>query len=122
MQDIMNRQDSSRFAEIEAKAEVYRLSRDALLDITVPISMAKVHLDLINTINAVHHDVLAMTYAFDDPARSLMRLKRYEGDIFGLITALENLYTSLEPYASMFSATDPAMFLTQFNPANRIRI
>jgi hypothetical protein len=122
LQDIVNRQDESRFDELRSLAELYRLTRDAIVEIPVPEIFAKEHLDLINTLHAVHHDILAMTYTFDDPAFALLRLKRYEDDVFGMIAAFENLYTSLEPYANLFTPNDPAVFFTQFSPTNRIRI
>lgn len=122
LQDILNRQDESRFQELRDLAEIYRLTRDAVIDIPVPGILVKEHLDFINTLHTVHHDILAMTYSFDDPAYSLLRLKRYEGDIFGMITSLENIYVALEPYANIFSTDDPAIFFVQFSPANRNRL
>lgn len=122
LQDILNRRDESRFAELRELAEIYRLTRDAVIEIPVPGLMAKEHLDFINTLHAVHHDILAMTYSYDDPAYSLLRLKRYEGDVFGMIASLENIYVALEPHANLFNTDDPAIFFVQFSPANRNRL
>lgn len=126
LQDILNRRDYSRVEELRSLAELYRITRDAVVDIPVPAPLVKEHLDLINTLHAVHNDVLAMTYSFEDPAFALLRLKRYEEDLRGLVYALENIYVALVPYASLFSPQDPALFFTQFNPelnrTNRIRI
>jgi hypothetical protein len=122
LRDAVNRRDEERLKELAELAEIYRLTRDAVIDVPVPNLLLKEHLDLINALHAIHYDIDGMTYAFDDPAYSLMRLKRYEGDIFGLLTALENMYTSLEPYAEIFEPSDPAVFFTSFNPTNRIRI
>jgi hypothetical protein len=122
LQDIINRQDESRFEELNELAEVYRLTRDAIIDVPVPALLVKEHLDIINTLHAIHNDIKAMTLSFEDPAFALMRLKRYESDVFGMISAFENLYTALEPYASLFTTNDPAVFFVQFNPTNRLRI
>lgn len=122
LQDIINRQDKNRLEELRTLAELYRLTRDAVIDIPVPALLVKEHLDLINTLHAMHNDILGMTLTFDDPAYSLMRLKRYEDDAFGMVKALENMYLAFEPYAGLFVASDPAVFFTQFSPSNRFRI
>ncbi len=122
LQDILNRGDESRMEDLETLAELYRLTRDAIIEIPVPALLVKEHLDLINTLHAVHHDILGMTYTFDDPAYSLLRLKRYEDDIFGMIISFENMYVAFAPYASLFTTTDPAVFFVDFSPSNNIRI
>jgi hypothetical protein len=126
LQDILNRRDYSRLEELRTLAELYRLTRDAVIEIPVPELLVKEHLDIINTLHAVHNDVLAMSLSFEDPAVTLLRLKRYEDDLFGMIYALQNLYQALIPYASSFNPEDPALYFTQFNPdlnrTNRIRI
>jgi hypothetical protein len=122
LQDILNRNDQSRIKELETLSEVYRLTRDAVLEVPVPDMFVKEHLDLVNALHAVHNDILGMTYTYDDPVYSLLRLRRYEDDIFGMIQALENMYVSLEPYATLFTNSDPAVFFVDFSPTNRIRI
>ncbi len=122
LQDILNREDTERIEELREMAELYRLTRDAIVGIPVPQTMVKEHLDLINTLHAVHHDIKGMTLAFDDPAFALLRIQRYEDDVLGMLKALENMYVALEPYASEFSAADPAVFFVDFNPTSRIRI
>jgi hypothetical protein len=122
LRDITNRRDESRIAELQDLAELYRLTRDAVLEIPVPKTLLKEHLDLINALHAVHHDVLGMTLTFEDPAYALMRVKRYQDDILGMVIALENLYLVFEPHASLFTVEDPAVFFVDFNPTNRIRI
>lgn len=122
LQDILNRNDQDRLKELETLAELYRLTRDAIIEIPVPDMFVKEHLDLINAFHAVHNDILGMTYTYDDPVYSLLRLRRYEDDIFGMVQALENMYVSLEPYATLFSTSDPAVFFVDFSPTNRIRI
>lgn len=122
LQDVMNRNDASRISELETLSEVYRLMKEGMLQIPVPAPLVKEHLDLINTFHAINNDIKGMTLAFDDPAYSLMRLKRYEDDVLGMSQALENMYLSLEPYASLFTTSDPAVFFVTFSPGNNVRI
>lgn len=120
LQDIMNRGDKSRLEEIKRLAAMYdRMVQDTLA-IPVPAIFAKQHLDLINTYYAINRDVDAMTMSFDDPAFTLLRLKRYEDDVRGMRLAFENMYASLVPYASVFSVDDPALLFTVFSSNIRI--
>ncbi len=96
--------------------------RDIIIATPVPGSLVKEHLDLINSLHAIHHDIHGMALAYADPAYSLLRLKRYEGDALGLKQSLENMYESLEPYANLFTTDDPAVFFVNFNPRNNVRI
>ncbi len=122
LQDIVNRNDRSRMSEIESLASVYKNTLEDTLEIPVPAIFVKQHLDLINTYLAIHKDIEAMTLSFDDPAYALLRLKRYEEDSRGLYLALQNMYISLEPYAGLFSTSDPAVFFVLFSPTNQNRI
>jgi hypothetical protein len=76
----------------------------------------KQHLDLINTFNALHESIKAMALATEDPALALIRLKRYQDDALGLKLALENMYMTLEPYASLVKPEDPALLFAIFSP------
>lgn len=89
--------------------------RDESLLVPVPKLLLKQHLDLINTYEAVYKDIYAMTYSLEDPAVALMRIKRYEDDVLGLGVALQNMYDSLQPYAGLFSVSDPALLFASFN-------
>jgi len=114
--DIVQNNKPERLSEIETIATVYKNYRDDTLKIPVPAFLVKEHLDLINTYHALHEDIKAMTLAFDDPAVTLLRLKRYQDDASGLVYALQNMYLTLEPYASLVSADDPATLFVLFSP------
>lgn len=116
LKDLLVNEDTSRLTELKSLAEGYRLNRDDILNIPVPTFLVKEHLDLINTINAIHQDITAMTLAIDDPAITLISLKRYQEDAEGLGYAMQNMYLSLEPYASLFTINDPAALFVYFSP------
>ncbi len=122
LQDILNRNDRSRLSELEKLTEVYAKTIQDTLVVPVPRIFVKQHLDLINTYLAVQKDIEAMTLSFDDPAYSLLRLKRYEDDTKGLYLALQNIYKALEPYAGLFTANDSAVLFILFSPTNQNRI
>jgi hypothetical protein len=119
LQDILTRNQTQRITELKSIAEAYKRNRDAMLATPVPVLLIKEHLDLINTLHAIHIDIVAMAAAVDDPAVALLRLKRYEDDATGLGLALENMLRALTKYSGSFTPNDPAMlFITLTNNQN----
>tara|TARA_B100000508_G_scaffold14367_2_gene9808 strand:+ start:2516 stop:3412 length:897 start_codon:yes stop_codon:yes gene_type:complete len=116
LHDILTTNDQSRITELNSLVEVYRGYRDDTLKVPVPAILVKQHLDLINTYHAIHQDISAMTLTFDDPAVTLLHLKRYQDDASGLAYALQNMYFGLEPYADLFVVADPAAMFAIFDP------
>jgi hypothetical protein len=114
--DIVTNNNLERLDELQLLANTYLQMRDTSLNIPVPAIFVKEHLDLINTYHAVHKDIDAMTLAINDPAFALMRIKRYEDDAAGLGYALENMYQTLTPYASLIEPNDPATLFVVFSP------
>jgi hypothetical protein len=116
LQDIVRNDNRDRVSELTELASVYAAYRDDTLKIPVPAFAAKEHLDLINTYQAIHEDIAAMSLIIDDPVVSLLRLKRYQDDATGLALALQNMYLAFEQYADLFTAEDPAALFVLFSP------
>ncbi|MCA9363306.1 hypothetical protein KC851_03220 [Candidatus Kaiserbacteria bacterium] len=112
--DITRRGQSERISELEAIRGAYQGFRDETLLIPVPKELAKAHLDLINTYQALYEDLDAMIASIDDPLLGLVHIKRYDDDALGLVMAVHNLYDALLPYASLFTAEDPALLFAAF--------
>jgi len=113
---IINKGDVSRIDELAAKAQVYRATLEDTVLIPVPEFLTKQHLDLINTYQAVTEDVEGMLMNESDPIVTLIHLRRYQDSALAMYYALENMYMALEPYAELFSVTDPALFFVRFSP------
>lgn len=64
-------------------------------ELTVPTSLQREHLNVLNSYQAVLTDIQAMRNAFTDPMLSLLRMKRYEDDNIGMAISLQNLYQKL---------------------------
>lgn len=114
--DILEKDEVERIAELEALATTYKNMRDETLATPVPAFLAKEHLDLINTYHAIFKDIEAMAITTEDPAFSLLRLKRYQDDAAGLGYALTNMYRALVPYAELVGPEDPALLFAVFSP------
>ena len=116
LSDILENENVERVNELDARSEAYKKMRDQTISIPVPQTLAKEHLDLINTYHAIHKDIEAMALTIDDPAFSLLRIKRYEDDASGLSFALTNIYKALVPYANLIKPDDPAVLFVAFSP------
>jgi len=116
LNDVIRNKNFERLDELNALAAVYAGYRDDTLKIPVPAIMAKEHIDLINTYEAIHYDISAMALYATDPAVSLLRLKSYEGDATAMGIALQNIYTAIVPYSEFFSVEDPGILFTVFAP------
>jgi hypothetical protein len=116
LHDILTTNNPERLTELRTIATTYQNYRDDTLKIPVPAFLIKEHLDLINTYQAIYTDITAMTIVFEDPAVSLLRVKRYQDDATGLSYALQNMFLALEPYAHLVGANDPALFFGYFSP------
>lgn len=114
--DIMVNGKTERNDELVVIAGIYKDILNDSLNIPVPSILLKQHLDLLNSYNALHMDVDAMSQTSTDPALSFMRFKRYLDDAEGLRLSLENMFTALTPYQSVFSSNDSALLFNNFNP------
>lgn len=120
LRDILSRENYERVEELETIAGYYRLITSEALVTPVPVVFVKEHLDLINTYNAIAIDVQAMTDALEDPAVTLMRMRKYEDNVLGLELALGNMYKSLASFGGIFNANDAALVFSVFAPQQRI--
>lgn len=120
LKDLLSAGDYERFSELQAITNAYKAYRDDTLKLPVPAILAKEHLDLINTYNAIHIDVQAMTGILEDPAITLLRLRRYQDDATALGYALQNMFFALENTDASFSEGDPAVFFSVFSPDYQI--
>lgn len=117
LQQILdNPNNETARTQLASKAAAYQRMRDMTLNVPVPNTLVKEHLDLINSYNAVARNIEAMTTALEDPIVTLLRIKRFEDDASGLFLSLRNLYLALEPHAALFSIEDPAVLLVAFSP------
>lgn len=115
--EVLSANNFERLDEIEALATMYQNYRDDSLKVPVPAFLAKEHLDLINSYNALHEDIKAMTVVQADPAVTLLRLKRYQDDATGLGYSLQNMYTALEKFAYLITKPEePATLFAIFSP------
>lgn len=108
LQRAVNSDNESVLEELDPLIADYELLRSGFLAVAVPTSLAKEHLDLVNSTNAILGDITAMKVVFSDPLLSLLRIQRYQDDSRGLSTSIVNLQTKLKRLGVTYGPNDPA--------------
>ncbi len=118
MADIVNKNEVTEkdIADLKLMVEMYKGTLEDTLIIPVPREFTKEHLDLINVYSALYHDVQGFTELLNDPVKALLRFKRYQDDMQGLVVAMENIYHALDKTAYVFQAEDNATLFANFAP------
>lgn len=118
LKKAMDRQDESVLQELEPLSKMYANMRDAYLNTPVPQKLAGPHLNLINSLHALHNDVEGMKTIFNDPLYSLVRIKRYQDDATALTYSLSGMYVKLAETPEIFKPNDTALMFIAFAPIN----
>lgn len=87
--------DPDELSDLSRIAASYEGMITDMRDLPVPRTLAKEHLDLLNTYRAMHTNIRAFEGAFTDPVYALARFQRHEDDMRGVWQAIVNLYTTL---------------------------
>jgi len=118
MADIVNKNEVTEkdIADLKLMVEMYKGTLEDTLIIPVPREFTKEHLDLINVYSALYHDVQGLTELMNDPVKALLRVKRYQDDMQGLVVAMENMYRALDEAVYVFQAEDNATLFANFAP------
>lgn len=97
--DILNKaflyNDPKYLEELDFIVTSYEDMRDAMLKTTVPATLVREHLSLINVYNALAIDIKAFRHLFEDSLTATLRFRRYPADADALYLAISNLYLKL---------------------------
>jgi hypothetical protein len=116
LKNVLDNNDPGAIEDLKTLANIYKLFLDDSLKTPVPAFLVKEHLDIINTYSAIHKDIEAMSMVLEDPALSLLRLRRYEDDAMALVYAMQNMFLAIAKTDAQFETSDPATFFTLFSP------
>lgn len=104
--EAVEKDDEAMLQELDSIVSAYKTARDTMLTMTVPETMTKEHLLILNAYHALMVDTEAMQEAFTDPLYSMTRLKRYQDDVRGLEAGIVGLYRSLHDAGVRWNKTD----------------
>jgi hypothetical protein len=114
LRDAVYKNNPEAIADLVEVAQLYKAILDKSKALVVPPQLIKEHLDVLNVYQALFNDINTMSEALNDPLATFVRLKRYEDDAKGLVYSLKNIYKAIEPYATEFERTDPAIQVLAF--------
>jgi hypothetical protein len=103
--------DPEILTALEPIRTIYENYVEDTLNVHVPRSLAKEHLDLLNAYEAVRTDINAMEQMFTDPLYSLARVKRYQDDAAGMYFALQQILLRLEEHGVVYSKDEQGAVL-----------
>lgn len=84
-----------------------------MLVVSVPSSMVREHLSLLNVYQALLNDIKGFQGTFKDALPAMMRFRRYQADVEGLYVALNLLYLKLHNQGVVWTSTDKvSQFIT----------
>ena len=111
LEQAMATNNPAKLAELDPIIEAYREYFEQTKATPVPPSLVQQHIDLVNVYNAVLNDLLAMRLTFEDPLLSLLRVKRYNDDIGGMVYVYYNIDRVLRREGISYQEDEPgAMF------------
>lgn len=109
-------EDASAFQELEEIAQVYASLRDQYIATPVPATLADVHLKLINSYNILHHSVMDMAKANEDPLRAYLRSEQFASETRSMLQAYQNMGIEIIRHQDKFAAEDPALLFAMYLP------
>lgn len=102
------RNDASLLVELDPTIESYEKMTSAMLKTTVPSSLVREHLSLINVYQALTNDIKAFRNAFTDALPAMSRFRRYPSDAEALYVAVSALYLKLNQEGIKWTEADIA--------------
>lgn len=109
---ILNRamivDDATILASLDPIIKAYEGMVSDMLQTTVPPSLTKEHISLLNVYNAILIDIRAFRELFTDALPAMTRLRRYQADTDALYLAISNLYLRLDQKGIKWNETDEA--------------
>lgn len=95
LERALKNSDPDEIKELEPILNDYRGMIVDMQLLPVPLTYIKEHLDILNSMQAVALDIEAMLRVYEDPLLSLIRIKRYQDDVYSMAMAITNLYVKM---------------------------
>lgn len=108
LKDALDVDDEARLSALDPYIASYEQFLAETKKLAAPPQLVNTHLSLLNTYQALLGDLRAMRDAFNDPLRSLIRVKRYGEDEVALLHAITSLYASLHATGIRYTDEEPA--------------
>lgn len=107
------RDDPNVLKNLSPTIKSYERMVAAMLETSVPSSMVREHLSLLNVYQAILNDIKSFQGVFSDALPAMMRFRRYKADVEALYVALNLVYLTLRDRGIEWGPNDRAsQFIT----------
>ena len=103
LSDALENDDYSKLSGLLSSAASYRSLAKKAIQIRVPIVFARVHLDFVNSVQAVGDTLAASAKIQDDDIKGATAIGEYSNQTALLNNAMENLTQTIQEYATLQS-------------------
>lgn len=108
--------DRNELAKILVHADAYRSIAEELSRVSVPRSLADIHLRFVNTYAGIAQSLTEISVVFEDSVRGMTGIKAYSEHLGNLGTATTDLRTFFSDHQIVFSTTEPGFPLAASAP------
>jgi hypothetical protein len=112
--DALKLNDPTQLERLKPAKQNYKSMVLETLDVPVPTSYTKLHLDLINSYEAAYTDIVAMEQAFTDPLYALSRFKGHYDDLSGMFRVIKSIQIKLVADGITYDESEPGAYLYVF--------
>ncbi len=106
LQNALRANNPALLAELAPIENAYRAMVVDMRLLPVPEAYATEHLNLLNSYFAIANDISAMQGVFTDPILAMLRVKRYENDVFGMTQSLISVSNKLVSAGVVYGSED----------------
>lgn len=106
--------NKAELAPLQEIVDSYSKSLSDLLIMQVPPGFAEEHLELLNTLLALHNNIIAMQNTFEDALPAMVRFQRHPDDITHLRSLLVTFARTLKLYDATYESAEPGALWNAF--------
>lgn len=115
VEKALEAEDATLLEQLEPLEKAYRNTLTETLRMSVPDTLAKEHVDLLNAYEAILLDIIAMQEVFTDPLYGIARMRAYERDVDSLTNALRSIGSILDAGGIRYAGDEPGKFFYIFD-------
>ena len=113
--DAMTANDPSMLLKLDPIRISYEYFIADALVMNVPDALVTAHISLLNALESIHLDIVAMQSVFTDPLFSLARIKSYESDTRALLNAFKAITELFKSKNVFYADTEPGTLFYIFD-------
>ncbi len=101
LSDALQNNNYSKLGTLVDSAQSYQLLAKKVIQVKVPVVFARVHLDFVNSVQAVGDTLMAASKIQDDDIKSATAIGEYSNETTVLGVSMDNLTQTIQEYATL---------------------